>query len=354
MASYSSLDKFLHKLALQSSWTAEVQFDIDQMMAKFDIDQVREQKHVFVSGLARAGTTILMRRFHDTGNYYSLQYHDMPFVLAPNIWHRLSSYSAKKTDEVERVHGDGIKVDVDSPESLDEVFWRAFAGKDYIFEQHLGPHDADDELTEKFIRYVAAILCSKAKRGQTDVGQHRYLSKNNNNILRLKSVRKAFANALIIVPFRNPVAHAQSLLRIHNTFSDMQASDPFMAQYMVWLAHHEFGLDHRPFRFETDQTTLQYAPDQIEYWIQLWCNVYLWLENSAPADVLFIAYESLCADPAYWERLTELAEVDASGAELEELYVSPPPEIDIADKELVAQGEAIYQRLVERSKTTLW
>ena len=68
-------------------------------------------RHVFVSGLARAGTTILMREIHGSGDFGSLTYADMPFVLAPNFWRRLSANGAKAKPRAERAHGDGIEVE---------------------------------------------------------------------------------------------------------------------------------------------------------------------------------------------------------------------------------------------------
>ena len=89
MAAYSFLDQLLHRLALQVGPIAEMSFDIDQRMVDADPKEIVGERHVFVSGLARAGTTILMRRFHATGAYRSLTYRDMPFVLAPNLWRKL-------------------------------------------------------------------------------------------------------------------------------------------------------------------------------------------------------------------------------------------------------------------------
>ena len=59
---------------------------------------------------------------------------------------------------------------------------------------------------EKFIRYVGAVLVSDPE------GRTRYLSKNNNNILRLPALARAFPQALILIPFRDPLTHAASLL----------------------------------------------------------------------------------------------------------------------------------------------
>ena len=82
----------------------------------------------------------------------------MPFVLMPNLWNTLSSFSNKMSSKQERVHGDGILVDYDSPEALEEVFWRIFTGDDYNKNEILIPMDADDEVITKFRSYIATIL----------------------------------------------------------------------------------------------------------------------------------------------------------------------------------------------------
>ena len=128
MAAYGALDRLLHRLALQVGPIAEMSFDVDQRMAGGRSRDIVGLRSRFVAGLARAGTTVLMRRFHTTGAFRSLTYRDMPFVLAPNLWRRLMRSSRREVAATERAHGDSMLVDVDSPESLDEVFWRIFAG----------------------------------------------------------------------------------------------------------------------------------------------------------------------------------------------------------------------------------
>ena len=39
-----------------------------------------------------------------------------------------------------------------------------------------------------------------------------YISKNNNNYKRIELINSAFPNSKIIIPFRNPIQHAYSLL----------------------------------------------------------------------------------------------------------------------------------------------
>jgi len=349
MAAYSFLDQLLHRLALQAVPIAELSFDIDQRMVGTDPKDIVGERHVFVSGLARAGTTVLMRHFHATGAYRSLTYRDMPFVLAPNLWRKLARSSKRDVAAAERAHGDRIFVDVDSPESLDEVFWRIFAGEEYIEKTHLKPHSPDPETTWKYVCYVNAILNAQ------DTRLPRYLSKNNNNILRLNGIRGAFPQALILIPFRDPLSHAGSLLRQHRNFVEMQAESRFVRSYMTWLVHHEFGHDHRPFRFGEDGRSVpsSYGTNAIEYWVDMWCATYGWLERSAPEDAIFVCYEDLCGGMEVWTRLATIAGITTVREEdetfrLSNVRVEPTNDLDLAE-----QASAIYARLVDRGRAAL-
>lgn len=349
MVNYSFLDRVLHRAALQFGPIAELSFDLDQKTNHFDPKEVTGARHVFVSGLARAGTTILMRRIHATGAFCSLTYRNMPFVLAPNIWSRFATASKRKDAPAERAHGDRILVGIDSPESLDEVFWRIFDGEGYIAKTYLTPHEPDEETTEKYIAYVAAIL--KADRGE----RTRYLSKNNNNILRLGAIRRAFPEAVILIPFRDPLSHTGSLLRQHRNFVAQQQTDRFVRSYMTWLAHHEFGLDHRPFRFDNAGAGRLAArqPDQLDYWLEIWCQAYAWLEGSAPKDAIFVCYEDLCQDADVWNHLAEICGAE-SGDGGHEPFIIGKTDIDVsAQTALVEEASAIYERLVKRARAGL-
>jgi hypothetical protein len=346
MAAFSFLDQLLHRLALQVTPVAELSFDMDQHMVRTDPNDIVNERHVFVSGLARAGTTMLMRRFHETGAYRSLTYRDMPFVLAPNLWRRVSGISKREVAAAERAHGDGVPVDVDSPESLDEVFWRIFAGDEYIEKTCLKPHSPDPDLTWKFVCYVNAILAAQ------ETPLPRYLSKNNNNLLRLGGIRRAFPQALILIPFREPVAQASSLLRQHRNFSAMQGEDGFVLSYMTWLTHHEFGLDHRPFRFH-DESTAAYNVDELEYWLALWLAVHWWLERSAPEDAIFVGYEQLCEREDVWTQLADIAGVDPGQAEGTVFRASAKAVDDVRDQSLVDEATVTYSRLLERAESAL-
>ncbi|MDX2470459.1 MAG: sulfotransferase [SAR324 cluster bacterium] len=340
-SNYGLLDKLLHYLALQIGPVAELSFDLDQNSIKIDPEATAKQKHVFVSGLARAGTTVLMKQFHSTGQYRSLEYNDMPFILAPNLWRKLSSISQKERVDAVRAHGDNIVVNVDSPESLDEVFWRVFSGSSYLFKDHLSPYNPTKDTIQKFVRYVAAIIASGTE--QEDL----YLSKNNNNIMRLGAIGRAFPNALIVIPFRDPLNQAYSLLNQHLRFLKIHKEDSFSLSYMKWLSHHEFGLDHRPFQFESSKPNL-FPLDSLDYWLQIWTETYGWVLKNRPKTAKLVCYEKLCTKPKIWDELANLAGIDESRLASDELkLVSRSIDVDV-DPSLRKRAKDLYAELLEQ------
>lgn len=348
---YSFGDRLLHRLALGLPFVSEISFELDALLLNKEYDRL-DEKHLFICGLARAGTTILMRTLYNTGQFRSLTYRDMPFVLMPGIWQKLSKYFHKYEEAKERAHSDGILVNFDSPEAFEEVFWRTYSGDEYIFDNCLRPHSVSKELINQFRLYIRRIVDNS-----NDPNQRRYLSKNNNNILRTSSIRKAFPNALIIIPFRDPFQQAISLLNQHKKFCDRHAIDKFAYDYMCWLGHHEFGATHRPFWFkkEADYSSADYAPDNINYWLNIWLSTYRYLFSSAPSDSIFICFEDFCEYPLKTLRyLLESADLWLN----EERFINPfkPPITkgsEGVDENLKNQAQQVYQdlRLLASTRT---
>jgi hypothetical protein len=309
---YNFLQRLLHRILLGNRFVAEFCLDLETGRIKVDADVVKQGKHVLVAGLARSGTTILMRCLHDTGSFTSLTYRDMPFVLMPVFWRRLSKGGRRQIPAAERAHGDGVLVGYDSPEAFEEVFWKTCDGPSYIRPDRLVRHEPDDEILEKYRRYIGLVLRSRPG------GPQRYLSKNNNNILRLASLGRALPSGVVFIPFRSPLQHAYSLLRQHERFVARSEQDPFSVRYMTWLGHHEFGADHRPFSF-TDAAN-PFRPEELDYWLVLWRSVYEWVLETAPEQAAFVSYEQLCSDGGRtWGRLLELTGIESRELPVETL-----------------------------------
>ena len=73
--------------------------------------------------------------------FSSYTYSDMPFIFSPNIWNKLSSFFKKINEKTERAHRDGIKIDISSPEALEEPIWMHIKENDYIYNNYVQSHD---------------------------------------------------------------------------------------------------------------------------------------------------------------------------------------------------------------------
>ena len=285
MNSYSWLEQNLHKFALSWQFMREVTFDFESTNL---LSSSVSENHVFITGLARAGTTILLNALYESNNFASLTYADMPFVLAPNLWSKIS-LKRGDTELKERAHGDGIKVSTESPEAFEEVFWKTFYDEEF------------EELEDKFRVYVGNILYKYKKE--------RYLSKNNQNIKRVELISEIFTHSKILIPFREPIQHAYSLLTQHKKFIKDAKNEKFISKYMKWIGHTEFGPNYIPIH----KQNLNFQNDlEINHWIEQWFLTYSdsfqSLKNKK--NVHFISYEKLCINKDYWFQIQELVNID--------------------------------------------
>ena len=283
MNNYTWLEQKFHKLALSSKFMREITFDFE---GSYLPSLSETDNHIFITGLARAGTTILLNALYKSNVFASLSYADMPFVLAPNLWAKIS-FNKKNLMLKERAHGDGIKVSTDSPEAFEEVFWRTFSD--------------DEEIEEKFRIYISNITYKYKKK--------RYLSKNNQNIRRIDLITSILSGSKILVPFRDPVQHSYSLLNQHKKFIADSKNDNFISKYMKWIGHTEFGPNYIPIynqnlKFENDLDLNHW----IEQWYLTYSNALKLLKNNN--SVNFISYEKLCSNKDYWLQIQKLVKID--------------------------------------------
>ncbi|MFI5140476.1 MAG: sulfotransferase [Sphingobacteriales bacterium] len=342
---YNFIDRFIHRVALQSKAVAEVSFDIEEALTKKK-GSAFPGDHVFISGLARSGTTILMQYLYGTGQFRSLTYRDMPFVLMPGTWKKIATRTSSVKYK-ERAHLDNIKIGIDSPEAFEEVFWRVFCGKQYILKDRLLLHKVGDRVLEKFRAYVNNILLSRDTAEQS-----RYLSKNNNNVLRFDSLRKCFPDAHIIIPFREPLQHAISLLNQQIHFSKIQQEDSFSLDYMNWLGHFEFGLNQKSFFLNDEETFREigrYAKTDINFWLLNWKNYYRYVSDHHTPNTIFFNYDKFCQSPASeLSGLFKKINVNAASIRFEPFNMQVKT-IEGYDKSLLEECEVIYKQLEDKA-----
>ena len=259
---------------------------------------------VYVCGLARSGTTILLETLAGTGAFSTHLYRDFPFVDIPVLWNRwLDCQPAVKTVPArERAHLDGLPVTPESPEALEEMLWMA------AFPQSHNPDIPSvlDASTDKpsferhYKSHIHKILWLRKKP--------RYLTKGNYHLTRMLYIQKLFPDARFIVPVREPVAHIASLVKQHLLFSTLEKEDPRVLRYMQRLGHFEFGLDRRPINCgDTDAAArvknLWASGDEIGGWALYWSMIHNWIYEileSHPAlrqAVLIVPFDHLHTRP---------------------------------------------------------
>jgi len=87
---YSALDRLVHRLAFASPRVQLAAAEMEDSMFGSATEGVAEQDPVFVTSLPRAGTTALLTALSELEEFATHLYRDMPFVMAPVLWSRLS------------------------------------------------------------------------------------------------------------------------------------------------------------------------------------------------------------------------------------------------------------------------
>lgn len=338
---YGPLDRLLHHMLLGSNAMRQIAFDIGQAIAPGNTDEPAQRQPVYVTGLARAGTTIVLEALYSSRAFTSLTYRDMPLVMAPQLWAKLTAGHQKNAELRERAHHDRLKVSFDSPEAFEEVFWQTMTDGDYIGADGLTPRKIDADVIDDYRRYVATV------RSASGLPELRYLAKNNNNVLRLDAIRDAFPEAVILVPFRNPMDHAHSLLKQHRQFIEMHAGDAFALKYMNWLGHHEFGAGFKPILF--DPASRPVDADEamtLAYWLRYWTHIHHHLLDHHLNDIVLFDYDAFCATPEdSLRRLADAVHVDPNPMLPFAAKVLTPTHHERDDTELPAATNEVYAKL---------
>ena len=267
--SYSMGERILHMIAFASPTLQRLAARVDDAAFRLLHRDIECRPPIFITSLARGGTTALLNAFSDLPSVATHTYRDMPFITAPYLWNKLSAPFRKDVARRKRTHGDGLEIDLDSPEAFDEVYWKLYWPEKYD-ESRIIIWQEDDLQAEATSRLQTCFQKVTHLRGRPTA---HYLSKNNANIARLRMIRRAFPGAQVVVPVRRPAPHAASLFRQHRNFLEQQSNDDFVRRYMRDIGHLEFGLLHTPIAFDGFDGTGQ-SPDSPDYWLAYWIAVF--------------------------------------------------------------------------------
>lgn len=348
---YSFLDRLVHRLAFGLPFIQRTAEDIERAVFCSAYKDAVAAQPIFITSLPRAGTTLFLEILYRWPHLATHLYRDMPFIMAPLIWSRVSSSFRKKSELRERAHQDGMQVGYDSPEAFEEIIWNAFWPEKYedtsigLWKKADYKAEAKEFLLEHF-KKIIAIRCPER------ILDGRYISKNNTNIARLELIPLMFPDAKILVPIRHPIEHAISLLRQHRNFLELHKNEPFSKRYMADIGHFEFGELHKPIAFPgLDVLINNLNPNTPDYWLAYWVAAFEYVYTQRDSLIL-ISYEATCRDgqSALLKLLDRIGIDDESMLPEAANLLKSPPEPRQADFEfnhdMHERAEALYQSLL--------
>lgn len=335
---YSDTSKLLHRIILDNQNISMALYGIEKKIYAKKI-QATNKEYVIVSGLARAGTTALTALLHRAGNFHSLSYANMPFLLAPNLWSRIYKVNGEKLKE--RSHGDRVQFGLNSVEALEEYFWKVSLEDSFIKDSSLQEHEVEKEVHQDYLRYQDLVKPNKENDSV-------YLAKNNNMMLRYGALRRLDPSFRMIVMFRRPLDHANSLLQQHLRFAKLQKEDPFVLEYMNWLGHHEFGMGQKQFDFKDSKISLL-DKKTLDYWLEVWIDYYRSVRKHFQDSGLFlVAYEDFLEDPkSVFQQIGNVLNIELKLSKIQKFQGNPKEAYPEHNTELVEQAEQLYRSMYD-------
>ncbi|NVM29629.1 MAG: sulfotransferase [Candidatus Helarchaeota archaeon] len=269
-----------------------------------EIDKLSIDRPIYITGLARAGTTIILEML---SKHPDVATHRYKHLLMPYIPHWLSQIVKKTnyyTKPTERVHKDGILVTRDSPEAVEEILWLNFF--DNLYDEnssHVLGMNVSHPKFEKFYRNNILKLMFNER-------SNRYIAKNNYNVTRMEYLLQLFPSSKFLLIIRNPVNHIASLIKQTRLFLEMERVKPLLYKWSRVIGHREFG--HRRVCVNVGNTDTIHKIRQlwriketyVKGWAYYWSSVYDFVANLLESNekiknaTLLIRYEDLCGEPA--------------------------------------------------------
>ena len=352
---HTPLERTLHGLAFES-WFPRVPLSrLESQLYRKQFSGIAIERPVFITALPRAGTTLALELSLTVNEFATHTYGDMPFLLTPLLWERFSRNYRDSGALSERVHGDGILVNAESPESFEEILWKEFWPSYYQADRILPWSDARYPAFEAFFKdHMRKIISLRSQQGK----RTRYISKNNLNIARVAYLKEVFPDATILVLFRTPLQQASSLLKQHRNFLRIHQEDSFAREYMADTGHYDFGQNLRPVDFKGWLGKESgFDPDTLTFWLKYWIKAYRYLLNRQNTQVQFYPFDDLCQHPRRGlERLGQILAVSQVDPLLDKVDRIRQPKLHPVDRDALSskvleQAEDVYHELQRVSST---
>tara|TARA_B100000242_G_scaffold292973_1_gene269736 strand:+ start:1103 stop:2116 length:1014 start_codon:yes stop_codon:yes gene_type:complete len=245
------------------------------------------KKCIFVSGMPRSGTTILTHIISNFDDVGSFNYSDLPFTKIPFFWSKINWIYYLRNKSSERIHGDGLRINLLSPDAFEELIWSEHLPNYETgnFSNFLDFNYENRKLEKELARSINKILLLRKKQI--------YLSKGNYNLFRIKYINKIIKNSFFLICIRNPSDVINSSIKVHKKFLQIGEKDGKFTDEMNELCHFEFGKNRKdPFKNNFYIGETKYYQNQWVRFHKLILDEYKNLNN-----VFLINFDKLILNP---------------------------------------------------------
>ncbi len=269
-----------------------------------EISKIKIDKPVYITGLARAGTTIVLEMLSKHPDLATHQYKHLLIPYFPYWMYKITNKVRIYSKPTKRIHNDGIMITRDSPEAVEEIFWRKYFKHISIENSShiLNGNTINPKFENFYPNHMRKLLIAQMRS--------RYLAKNNYNVTRLEYLLRIFPSAKFLLIIRNPVNHIASLIKQTKLFMKMEKQIPFLLDWLKILGHREFG--HNSICINVNNTELIHKirklwsnkKTYVKGWAYYWASIYDFIANSLEENkklrsaTFTVDYNKLCEKPA--------------------------------------------------------
>jgi hypothetical protein len=295
-----SRDYALVQLSRKLTGLLRVLGEVEHDVLARRLDELRLDAPVFVAGLARSGTTMVLSLLERADAVATHRYRDFPFLCVPLVWSWLQDrLGAGAHEPVERPHRDRIRITKESAEAFEEPIWQEFfpwvhdAARCHVIDGR----ESNADFEAFFTSHLRKILWLR--------GGKRYVSKGNYNLARIEYLARVFPTARFVVPVRAPLAHVQSLVEQHALFCRYAQDDARVPKYLAAAGHYEFGPQRQPANFDPQrvgeiEAAWRQGDDYRGYarqWAQAYAHVDRLRAGPLAGRMMVLRYEDFCTQP---------------------------------------------------------
>ena len=315
VSTFPAVGNMLH--TLESSWM------------KKRIEPLSVDRPIYVTGLARAGTTITLEML---SKHPDVATHRYLHMVMPYVPHWIQSFAEKTPlmlSPIERLHQDRIMINRNSPEAVEEIFWQRYFD-DVLDESKtsvMGKDVSNPEFEEFYKSHIRKLM--------GDQQRTRYAAKNNYNVARMEYLQKLFPDVKFLIIVRNPFDHIASLAKQDIILNEVERLNPQLLDWTKIVGHREFGGAKICINLDDSdlvQEIRSHWADRdsyVEGWAKYWASIYSYVHetlknNKTLADAtLVVRYETLCESPNDTiDKIVQHTELDSKKFEkVKEQYV---------------------------------